>query len=168
MGGGTGPRGAMGKVLCLDDLQLPAVPSCRPKAGFFGNSLPVTPLSHPALTSAFRPQPTLCLGNDQLHVCMEQEPVCGQHLGPWLLCREWEWGGAAHTGPSHREVLDKNPWSPPLASSGTLLAWCATLCGAGLCTLGTHTLQASPSGTSVLGFIPTAPFTNGTRLESSL
>ena len=124
MGGGTGPRGAMGKVLCLDDLQLPAVPSCRPKAGFFGNSLSVTPLSHPALTSAFRPQPTLCLGNDQLHVCMEQEPVCGQHLGPWLLCREWEWGGAAHTGPSHREVLDKNPWSPPpLASSGTLLAW---------------------------------------------
>ena len=39
-------------------------------------------------------------------------------------CVENGGGGAAHTGPSHREVLDKNPWSPPpLASSGTLLAW---------------------------------------------
>lgn len=40
---------------------------------------------------------------------------------------------------------------------------CVTLCRAGLCILGTHTLQASPSGTSVLGFssyplIPPPPF----------
>lgn len=33
-------------------------------------------------------------------------------------------GGAVHTGPLHRDVLDKNAWSPPpLASSRTLLAW---------------------------------------------
>lgn len=98
---------------------MPAVPSRRPKARFSGNSLSATPPSHPTLSSAFRPQPTPCLGDVHLH--REQEPECGQLLGHWLLCREW---GAAHTGPSHRDVLDKNPRSPPpLASLRTLLAW---------------------------------------------
>ena len=55
-------------------------------------------------------------------------------------------------------------WNPSALRGGEEgVVFVQLLCRAGLCTLGTHTLQASPSGTSVLGFstfplIPPPPF----------
>ena len=113
-GGGTGPRGALGKVLCLGDSWLPAVPSHRRKARFSGNSLPVTPLSHPTLSPAFRPQPTPCLGHVQLYIYREREPVCGQLLGHWLLCRQW---GSC----PHRAFAQRCPGQKCLVTSSSCL-----------------------------------------------
>lgn len=113
-GGGTGPECALGKVLCLDDSQVPAFPSSRPKARFSGNSLPITPLSHPALYPAFRLQTTPCLGDIQLHVCREQEPVCGQLLSHWLLCREWR-------SCPHRAFAQRCPGQKCLVTSSSCL-----------------------------------------------